>query len=248
MGSEVKWIKIVTDIFDDEKILLIESMPEGDSVVVIWFKLLCLAGKSNHGGVLVMSDRIHYNDAMLSSIFRRPLTIVRMALDTFEKFGMIEIINDAIAIPNWERHQNIEGMERAKELTKNRVQKFRENQKLVADCNALRNVTSNATKRSCNDDALISISNTNKDIEGCGGKKEKHKYGEFHNVLLTDDQRNQVTDDEVQNLSFYIESKGAVYKNHYATIKNWRRRNGTSEPKPMKSLNDQYSNSEGIYT
>ena len=43
--AEVKWIKIVTDVFDDEKILLIESLPEADSIIVIWFKLLCLAGK-----------------------------------------------------------------------------------------------------------------------------------------------------------------------------------------------------------
>ena len=36
--TEVKWIKIVTDIFDDEKILIIESMPEADAMIVIWFK------------------------------------------------------------------------------------------------------------------------------------------------------------------------------------------------------------------
>ena len=45
--ADIKWIKITTDIFDDEKILLIESLPEADSIIVIWFKLLCLAGKMN---------------------------------------------------------------------------------------------------------------------------------------------------------------------------------------------------------
>jgi len=35
----VQWIKITTDIFDDEKIQLIESMPEGDTLIVIWFKI-----------------------------------------------------------------------------------------------------------------------------------------------------------------------------------------------------------------
>ncbi|MBP0987378.1 MAG: phage replisome organizer N-terminal domain-containing protein, partial [Oscillospiraceae bacterium] len=70
--SDVKWIKIVTDIFDDEKILLIEAMPERDAIIVIWFKLLCLAGKQNNGGVFMLSDRIAYTDEMLSVIFRRP--------------------------------------------------------------------------------------------------------------------------------------------------------------------------------
>ena len=43
--AEVKWIKITTDMFDDEKIKLIESMPERDTVLTIWIKLICLAGR-----------------------------------------------------------------------------------------------------------------------------------------------------------------------------------------------------------
>ena len=43
--AEVKWIKIATDIFDDEKILLIESMPDSYAIITAWFKLLCLAGR-----------------------------------------------------------------------------------------------------------------------------------------------------------------------------------------------------------
>ena len=60
--TEVKWIKIVTDIFDDEKILIIESMPEADAMIVIWFKLLCLAGKQNNSGVFTINNRIAYTD------------------------------------------------------------------------------------------------------------------------------------------------------------------------------------------
>ena len=43
--ADVKWIKITTDIFDDEKILLIESLPDAYAIITVWFKLLCLAGK-----------------------------------------------------------------------------------------------------------------------------------------------------------------------------------------------------------
>ena len=41
--SDVKWIKIVTNIFDNRKIKQIEIMPDGDTILVIWFKLICLA-------------------------------------------------------------------------------------------------------------------------------------------------------------------------------------------------------------
>lgn len=136
MASEVKWIKIVTDIFDDEKILLIESMPDADAIIVIWFKLLCLAGKSNQSGVLLMNDRIPYNDEMLAHIFRRPLNTVRMALKIFEQYGMIEIINNTITIPNWGKHQQMDALERKREYQRNLMAKRRAEQKKLALCDA----------------------------------------------------------------------------------------------------------------
>ena len=151
MAAEIKWIKISTNVFADEKILLIEQMPEGDSIIVIWFKLLCMAGKENNCGVFVMGNKIAYTDEMLATIFRRPLPIVRLALSTFEQFGMIEILkdpsgNNVVTIPNWELHQNIDGMDKIREQTRKRVAKHRENQRLSIGCN----VTCNATVTECN--------------------------------------------------------------------------------------------------
>lgn len=113
--ADVKWIKIVTDIFDDEKILLIESLPSSDSIIVIWFKLLTLAGKQNNNGVFVMANRIPYTDEMLATIFRRDIGIVRLALKTFEQFGMIEVVENVITIPNWNKHQTLDAYEKRKE-------------------------------------------------------------------------------------------------------------------------------------
>ena len=139
--SEIKWIKITTDIFDDEKICLIDALPDHDAILVIWFKILALAGKHNRNGLLMMSDKVHYTDEMLATIFRRPLNTVRMALGIFEQFGMVEIIDGVITLPNWEKHQNIDGMEKIKEQTRNRVARHREKQKKLA----LGNVTCNVT-------------------------------------------------------------------------------------------------------
>lgn len=130
--SEIKWIKITTDIFDDEKICLIDALPDHDAILVIWFKILSLAGKHNRNGLLMMSDKVHYTDEMLATIFRRPLNTVRMALGVFEQFGMVEIIDGIIALPNWEKHQNIDGMEKIKKQTRNRVAKYRKKQKSLA--------------------------------------------------------------------------------------------------------------------
>lgn len=133
--AEVKWIKICTDIFDDEKISLIDGMPDRDGIIVIWFKLLCMAGKQNNGGVFMLNDKIAYTDEMLATIFRRPLNTVRLALKTFEQFGMVDIINNAYTIPNWEKHQSLDKLEAAKEKNRLRVAAHRAKQKQLAACN-----------------------------------------------------------------------------------------------------------------
>lgn len=128
--ADVKWIKITTDIFDDEKILLIESLPDSYAIITVWFKLLCLAGKQNNSGVFMMG-RIPYTDKMLATIFRMKETTVNMALQTFEQFGMIEIVDGVITIPNWGKHQNLDQLESKKEYMRNYMQEYREKQKLL---------------------------------------------------------------------------------------------------------------------
>ena len=134
--AEVKWIKIVTDVFDDEKMLLIETLPEADSIIVIWFKLLCLAGKQNNNGVFMMNDKIPYTEKMLATIFRRKESTIQLALKTFEEFGMIEIVNGVITIPNWGKHQNFDKIEKNNEYMRNYMREYRAKQKLLTQGNA----------------------------------------------------------------------------------------------------------------
>lgn len=136
--ADVKWIKLNTHMFDDEKIKLIESMPEADTILIIWIKLLNQAGKTNASGYIFLNENIPYTDEMLSTLFNRPLNLIRLALRTFQDFGMIEIDNHSfISITNWEKHQNIEGLNKIREDTRKRVQKHRENKKLASNekCN-----------------------------------------------------------------------------------------------------------------
>ena len=129
--ADVKWIKITTDVFDDEKILLIESLPDAYSIIVVWFKLLCLAGKQNNSGVFMMGQ-IAYTDKMLATIFRMKESTVTMALQTFEQFGMVEIIDGVITIPNWGKHQNLEQIQARKEYQREYQKEYRKKQKALA--------------------------------------------------------------------------------------------------------------------
>lgn len=126
----ISWIKLSVNIFDDEKIKLIRSMPEGDTILLIWIQLLCLAGKTNDNGTVYIGQHMYYSDEMLATVCNQPLNTIRLALRTFEEFEMISLDEDGlISVTNWEKHQNIEGMEKVREQTRKRVAKHRAKQK-----------------------------------------------------------------------------------------------------------------------
>lgn len=149
--ADVKWIKITTDIFDDEKILLIESLPDAYAIIVVWFKLLCLAGKQNNSGVFMMSNQIAYTDKMLATIFRMKETTVQLALKTFQEFGMIEVIEGVITIPNWSKHQSLDQLENRKEYMREYMANYREKQKQIA-CKTNSKVNSKVNVNSLEED------------------------------------------------------------------------------------------------
>ena len=201
--ADVKWIKICTDIFDDEKITLIESMPDADGIIVIWFKLLCLAGKQNNGGVFMMNDKLAYTDEMLATIFRRSVNTVRLALNVFEKYGMVEIVDNVVTIPNWEKHQSLDKLEAEKKKTRQRVAAYRERQREIANCNGYCNVTvtpCNATEEDKEEDI-------EKDKDKEGDKKEKcQKIVDIFNSLCPSFPKVKfLSDSMISNISNLVE-------------------------------------------
>lgn len=83
---------------------------------------------------------------------------------------------------------------------------------------------------------------TNKQINK--GTIAKQKYGEFQNVLLTDEEYGKLqqtipnADNLIERLSAYIESTGKKYKSHYATLLNWDRRDRGGKQKTEQSITD----------
>ena len=122
-------------MFNDEKIKLIESMPDADAILVIWVKLLVQAGRTNANGYIFLNENIPYTDEMLATLFNRQLNTVRLALDTFKRFGMIEWDDNGLCINNWEKHQNVEGLDKIREQNRIRQANYRKNQKLLSDSN-----------------------------------------------------------------------------------------------------------------
>ena len=69
-------------------------------------------------------------------------------------------------------------------------------------------------------------------------KNIKHKYGEYNNVLLSDEELEKLKNefpndykDRIERVSEYCASTGKTYKNYLATIRNWNRRDQDKKPK-----------------
>ena len=170
-------------MFDDEKIKIIQSMPEGDAILVIWIRIIALAGKCNAKGLVLIEDEFPYSDEMLATIFNKPLATVRLALGTFEKFRMIERTEKGIYISNFEKHQNTEGMEKIREQARIRKQREREKKRALLEAgntpalpenssenpetlpeNVTDNVTSHVTSRVTEREVTKQNKNKNKNI------------------------------------------------------------------------------------
>lgn len=117
-------------MFDDEKIDYIESLPEADAILIVWIKLLTQAGKTNSNGFVFLTENIPYTPESLSHKFRRPLNTVKLALETLRRLEMIEYDSQGfLKISNWEKHQNVEGLEKIREQNRIRQARYRKRQK-----------------------------------------------------------------------------------------------------------------------
>lgn len=258
--AEVKWIKITTDIFDNRKIRQIESMPDGDALVVIWLKLLILAGIVNDGGAVYFTQDIPYTDQLLATQFGRPLHTVQLALATFRKFGMIEIVDDIIMVSNWEKYQNVGGMERIREQNRIRKQKQREREKMkciqdgynldtqMCDCHVT-SLASHATDKDIDKEKEEDI---DKEIEREKKTAKRFTPPTVEEVRKYCEERKNGVDPE-RFVDFYASKGWKVGQNGMkdwkACVRTWERRNtsgGRIGANGVKLTNDQTDVLDGI--
>lgn len=142
--AEIKWIKLDIDVFNNRKIKQIMSMPKGDTLVVIWLKMLCLAGKLANSGALMLTSTKPYNIDTLSVELGYTKPQVKAALEAFKDLELIDMGEDgAISMHDWADHQNVDGMDKVRTQAKERQKRFRD--KTGRDSNVTDNVTDNVT-------------------------------------------------------------------------------------------------------
>lgn len=130
---DLTWIKLSTSLFNNRKIRQIERMTDGDSIIVIWLKLLVLAGELNDGGEIYLKKGLPFTEESLALQVDRPREVVALALRTFEAYGMIEIREKCIFITNWEKYQSVDKMAELREYNRQAKKRERDRKRNVND-------------------------------------------------------------------------------------------------------------------
>ena len=134
---KLTWVKFHLDFFDDPRVKVIETMPESNTMIAIWFKLVALVGGQNTGGRFVLrtgrkESEMPLNEEIIAGIVNESLTTVRLALHTYERLGMIEAVDGVYVISDWdrivdeERLRRLEARREAKRLEAAQPKKSRE--------------------------------------------------------------------------------------------------------------------------
>ena len=230
--ADVEWIKITTDMFDNRKIKYLRTLPEGNNIVLIWVMLLTMAGRCNSGGMIFLTENIPYTTKILADELGFDENIVKVAIAALEKLNMVTTNSGCLLIPGWEEYQNAEGLEKIREQTKLRVQKYRDKQKAITDCNVTSNVT--VTQRNATEEE--------KELEEDIDKKENTKRKNF--IPPTVEEVKEYIDSvgsqvDAESFVAFYESKGwMVGKNKMrswkAAIVTWEKRNGLKRSPPKK--------------
>lgn len=235
----MKWIHIETNIFENRKIQYIETLPDADTIIVIWLKLLTLAAAINDCGQIYLTREIPFTDEIMAAQFRRPVNTIRLALATFERLGMISIVDDIMKISNWERYQ-ITDADKIREQTRLRVQKHRALKLIPEKQEEAEQAAEETEKNDCN--VTVTLCNAAEKKRKEEKRREKNRTEEsendhapareacglYNNVFLTDQEQRtlyaEIGDafrDYIDDLSSYKQSSGKEYADDFATIRRW---------------------------
>ena len=206
--TNVKWIKLNVNVFDDEKFDAIRTLPDSNDLQLAWVKLLCLAGTCNENGFLILTNEIPYTDEMLASRFHMDVGVVQRAMLMFQKLNMIEVVDNAYMVSNWLKYQSGDRLEEMRENNRRRQREYRERQKSLPKKNG--NVTRNVT---CDVTPSISLSYS--------FSKSNNIYNLYS--LLEDDsfkdkeyyKSNNILLDAVKDWMSYKDERTPKKSNHY---------------------------------
>ena len=210
------YLKLKENYFDDDSIVLLESMQDGVLYSNILLKLYLKSLK--HGGRLQLDEDIPYTAQMIATITRQQIGTVERALQIFLKLGLVEVLDSGTFYMS-----NIELLIGQSSTEAERKRAARLQNKALS---ALRTSGGHLSDVRPPEIELEKEIEIKREIEK--GRTTAHAYGRYQNVFLTDRELADlqvsfpaVWGQYIEKLSEYMASTGKRYQNHAATIRRW---------------------------
>ena len=236
------YLKLKESYFDDDAIVLLESMPDGILYSNILLKLYLKSLKN--GGKLQLDENIPYTAQMIATLTRQQVGTVERALGIFQQLGLVEQLHGGLLYMT-----DIELMIGQSSTEAERKRAARLANKALPPPRTNGGHLSDIRPPEIEIKKEIDIE-IEKERESEPGQAAPAAYGRYENVILTDTELSELQAElpdkweyYIDRLSGYIASTGRKYKNHAATIRRWAA-DDTAKAAPKKGIPD-YSYKEG---
>ena len=240
------YLKLKESYFDDDAIVLLESMPDGILYSNILLKLYLKSLKN--GGKLQLDENIPYTAQMIATLTRQQVGTVERALGIFQQLGLVEQLHGGLLYMT-----DIELMigqssteaerKRAARLANKALPPPRTNGGHLSD------IRPPEIEIEIELEKEIEIE---KEREGETGHPAPAAYGRYNNVILTDTElsglKTELPDKweyYIDRLSCHIASTGKQYHSHAATIYKWAQEDAAKGKAAPKQGIPDYSCKEG---
>ena len=219
------YLKLKENYFDEDAIVLLESMQDGILYSNILLKLYLKSLKN--GGKLQLDENIPYTAQMIATITRQQVGTVERALQIFMKLGLVEPLqNGALYMSNIEL---LIGQSSTEGERKRRARLALQEQKALPKAGADKcpPYQADICPPEIEIEKEIDIE-IEKEGERKTGQAPARCHGRYENVLLSDTELSELQAElpdkwefYIDRLSGYIASTGKKYQNHAATIRRW---------------------------
>ena len=218
------YLKLKENYFDDDSIVLLESMQDGVLYSNILLKLYLKSLK--HGGRLQLDEDIPYTAQMIATITRQQIGTVERALQIFLKLGLVEVLESGTFYMS-----NIELLIGQSSTEAERKRAARLQNKALSALRTSGGHLSDIRPPEIEIELEKEIE-IKREIEIEKVRPEtghpSHTYGPYQNVFLTDEELADlqasfpaVWEQYIEKLSEYMASTGKRYQSHAATIRRW---------------------------
>ena len=228
------YLKLKENYFDDDSIVLLESMQDGVLYSNILLKLYLKSLK--HGGRLQLDENIPYTAQMIATITRQQIGTVERALQIFLKLGLVEVLDSGTFYMS-----NIELLIGQSSTEAERKRAARLQNKALSAPRTNGGHLSDIRPPEIELEKEIEIK---REIEK--GRSESGRtaraYGRYQNVFLTDEELADlqasfptVWGQYIEKLSEYMASTGKRYQSHAATIRRWASEDAKKAAPPTRN-------------